>query len=301
MITAPGRRSQLRDFLYSLVGLAGVVAHAIVVVDDREGTYFEEIRELAGNYEGLLKTTLLKSDVEPRSRGHLLNRGLEEVDGEYLAISDDMTMYYPTFAQRLIGRLRGDASLSVAYGGAQVLLGDFSAAGFRASSRGIEVGAAFDRARAFAENYIPIQSCLLRVSDLRTAGIRFSESLTGAQDWAFIGQLATRLQLEFVDEVVAEFRNWSGDQPWDTDGRPWAAIRAEVLGTLAGQAVRMSAPEMAGLADRSRTVEASARRELETIRRELTQARSDTGRILQSRSWKLTRPLRKLLRSDLPE
>jgi len=301
VITAPGRSAQLKDFLYSLVGLAGVVAHAIVVVEDGAGTYFEKIQELTGKYQGLLKTTLLRSEVEPRTRGQLFNLGLAAVDGEYVAIADDMTMYYPTFAQRLIGRLAGDVSLSVAYGRAQVLIGDFSEAGFRARSRGIEVGAKFDRARVFAEPYIPIQLCVVRVADLQTAGIRFSEGLADAEDWAFIGQLATRLRLDFIDEVVAEFRNWKGDRPWDPENRPFAAIRAEVLGTLAGQAVRMSAAEVAALADRSLAIEASERREQETLRQELTQARSETARLLHSRSWKLTRPLRRLLRSDLPE
>jgi methionine biosynthesis protein MetW len=294
--TIEGRLAYLKEALYSLVGVIGADVHAIVVVHGRSPSHLGQVEELTTHYRGLLTaTTVTNPQAGMGFRGVPLNAGLALVDGEYVAFLDDDDVLYPTFAQRLVGCLEGDPSLTVAYGISQVVKGDATDDGFRPTSHSKQYDDPFDRARLFLENYIPINAYVVRVADLRRAEIRFDETLTVYEDWAFLCRLAAQFRFAHVGHVVSEYRMRSDDSNATSSAsqQEWASARAAVAQRLAGQPVRITADELGQLAARDHGLVA-ARKEADAYRAQLE-------RVLVSRSWRLTRPLRRLLRSQLPE
>ena len=202
-----------------------------------------------------------------------------------------------------IGCLKDHPQATVAYGIGQVVRGEATDSGFRALSHLKQYDEPFDRARLFLENYIPINTLVVRRAAIMEAGIRFDESLPIYEDWAFLRELAARFEFKFVNAVVSEYRlrtDGSNAVPEGSEGR-WERTAAQVQNRYAAQTVRLRAEELATLAQRARAPDIRTQAELDALRAELAGAKSLNRQLLSSRSWKLTRPLRRLLRSGLPE
>jgi len=301
--TVEGRLQYLRDALYSLAGVTYPAVRAIVCVDSSSPAYADEVRELGDHLSGLLELTVTVVPSHQAQRGRPLNWGLDQASGEYLAFLDDDDVYYPAFGDRLIGCLKDHPQATVAYGIGQVVRGEATDSGFRALSHLKQYDEPFDRARLFLENYIPINTLVVRRAAIMEAGIRFDESLPIYEDWAFLRELAARFEFKFVNAVVSEYRlrtDGSNAVPEGSEGR-WERTAAQVQHRYAAQTVRLRAEELATLAQRARAPDIRTQAELDALRAELAGAKSLNRQLLSSRSWKLTRPLRRLLRSGLPE
>ncbi len=301
--TIEGRLGYLKDALYSLVGVTYPSLRAIVCIDGSSPAYADSVRELVGHLEGLLEVVVGVVPPHQSQRGRPLNWGLDQAGGEYLSFLDDDDVYYPSFGDRLIGCLRDHPEATVAYGIGQVVRGEATGSGFRALSHLKQYDEPFDRARLFLENYIPINTLVVRRGALQAAGIRFDESLPVYEDWAFLRELAARFEFQFVNAVISEYRlrtDGSNAVPEGSEER-WERTAAQVRQRYAAQTVRLRAEELASLAERARGAETRTRAEMATLRAELAAIQTLNRRLLSSRSWKLTRPLRRLLGSDLPE
>jgi methionine biosynthesis protein MetW len=301
--TVEGRLPYLKDGLYSLVGVTYPAVRAIVCVDSSSAAYAAAVRELAGHFAGLLELTVTVVPPHQAQRGRPLNWGLDQASGEYLAFLDDDDVYYPAFGDRLIGCLKDEPQVTVAYGIGQVVRGEATDSGFRALAHQKQYDEPFDRARLFLENYIPINTIVVRRDAIMEAGIRFDESLPIYEDWAFLRELAARFEFKFVNSVISEYRlrtDGSNAVPEGSEER-WAITGAQVRHRYAAQTVRLRAEELAILAERARTPDLRTQAEIDALRAELGQAKSLNRELLSSRSWKLTRPLRRLLRSGLPD
>jgi hypothetical protein len=149
------------------------------------------------------------------------------------------------------------------------------------------------------------------------AGIRFDESLPVYEDWAFLRELAARFEFEFVDAPISEYRlrtDGSNVASRGSEG-PWPATLADIRHRYGAHTVRLSEGALAALAETYRDAEARHRAEGQALRAEidvleesnralsgeLAGTKSLIRVVLSSRSWRLTRPLRRLLRSGLPE
>jgi methionine biosynthesis protein MetW len=297
--TMEGRLALLKDALYSLAAQTHPSVRAIVTVHGASPTYMAEVAALLDRLQGLLTAIVVPVPRGPGLRGEPLNFGLEAVEGEFFAFCDDDDVLYPSFAERLIGHLREHPELTVAYGIGQVVQGELTADGFRSSSHGKQYADPFDRARLFLENYIPINTYVVRTADQRGAGVRFDETLPVYEDWVFLRELAARFEFSYLDAVVSEYRLWgehSNAVPSSQEAI-WGETRAAVLRNYDSQPVRLRARELAELVELSRLAE-GRQQDLEQC---LQKERSRTAQILNSRSWRLTRPLRRVLGSGLPE
>ena len=301
--TIEGRLGYLKDALYSLVGLTYPEVRAIVCIDNSSTAYAGSVRELVGHLEGLLEVVVTVVPPHQAQRGRPLNWGLDQADGEYLSFLDDDDVYYPSFGDRLIGCLTDHPEATVAYGIGQVVRGEATESGFRPLSHPKQYDELFDRARLFLENYIPINTMVVRRAAIQAAGIRFDENLPVYEDWAFLRELAARFEFQFVDAVISEYRlrtDGSNAVPEGSEAR-WERTAAQVRHRYAAQTVRVRAEELANLAERERATDDRTRAEMDAMRAELAAMTGVNRRLLSSRSWKLTRPLRRLLGSSLPE
>ena len=297
--TMEGRLALLKDALYSLAAQTRPGVRAIVTVHGADPAYCKEVEGLLEHLRGLLTATVVPVPRGSGLRGEPLNWGLDQLEGEFFAFCDDDDVLYPSFAERLIGHLQEHPEMTVAYGIGQVVQGERTLDGFRSLRHNQQYADPFDRARLFVENYIPINTYVARTADLRRAGIRFDETLPVYEDWAFLRELAARFEFSFLDAVVSEYRLWgehSNAVPASQEAL-WGETRAAVLRNYGGQPVRVRAQELVDLFERAREAD-RRRRDLE---RQSDEARSRTTSILASRSWRVTRPLRRLLGSGLPE
>lgn len=308
--TIEGRLHYLRDALYSLVALTYPEVRAIVCVDHSSEAYADQVRELAGHLEGLLDVMVAVVPPHEAHRGRPLNRGLELASGEFVSFLDDDDVYYPSFGDALIGCLRDHPEVVVAYGVGQVVRGQPAPWGFQALTHVKRYEEPFDRAHLFVENYIPINTLVARREPLRQAGIRFDEALPIYEDWAFLRELAARFEFRFVDALVSEYRlrnDGSNAVPEGLEER-WAVTGAQVRERYRAQPVRVAAHELVDLYERARLLERRAQ-ELErstaqataALTAELESQRQLNQRVLNSRSWKITRPIRRITNSSLPE
>ncbi len=301
--TVEGRLGYLKDALYSLVGVSYPSLRAIVCVDSSSPTYADSVAELVGHLEGLLEVVVSVVPPHQAQRGRPLNWGLDLATGEYISFLDDDDVYYPSFGERLIGCLQDHPEVTVAYGIGQVVRGEATETGFRALAHLKQYDEPFDRARLFLENYIPINTLVVRRAAIQAAGIRFDETLPVYEDWAFLRELAARFEFRFVDALVSEYRlrtDGSNAVPEGSEER-WERAAAQVRQRYRAQLVRLPGEELASLAERARATDQRTRAELDALRRELAATQALNHRLLSSRSWKLTRPLRRLLGSELPE
>ncbi len=298
VVTAGERPQQLKEALYSLAALSEIRARAVVVVQSDRVDVGDQVRGLLEHYAGLLPVSM---EVSAGGLGSAFNVGLRKLESEYAVFMSDQDVLYPTFAQTLLPRLYADRAASAAYGRGRIVLGTLTEAGFSTQGYGAERGEPFDRVRLFVDEYISLSACLVRVDMLRSLGVRFSEAPGVEVKWALLCQMAALSGFQYAPETVAETRlgPTSGPTPLEEPALIVARTRRAVLEALAGRTVRMTGSELADLADRLVVglAEGTGRR----LGEELKESQLLLNRLLQSRSWKLTRPLRRISRSDLPE
>jgi hypothetical protein len=297
--TMEGRLALVKDALYALAAQTHPAVRAIVTVHGPSRGYLKAVEDLAARLQGLLDVKVVPVPRTSGLRGEPLNWGLDQLEGELFAFCDDDDVLYPSFAERLIGHLHEHPEVAVAYGIGQVVHGEIATDGFRGVSHGMKYGLPFNRARLFVENYIPINTYVARTAVQRRHGMRFDESLPVYEDWVFLRELAARHDFSFVDAVVSEYRlrgEHSNAVPPSQEALR-GETRAAVLRNYGSQPVRARARELTELVEHSQELD----RRVEDLQGQLGEARALTGRILSSRSWQLTRLIRRVLGSDLPE
>jgi hypothetical protein len=298
VVTAGTKPLQLKEALYSLAALSEVKVRAMVVLETDRADAVGQVRDLVEHFTGLLPVSV---EISVGGRGRALNVGLQGVESRYAVFMTDQDVLYPTFAHVLLPSLKADGSVSAAYGRGRVVLGSITEAGFSAQGYGAERGEPFDRLRLFVDDYVSLSACLVRSDVLRSLGVQFSEAPGAEVGWALLCQLAALSDLRYVPQAVSESRLSSnpGQDPRSGEALAVARTRRAVLEGLAGRPVRMSGGELAGIADRLGAALAAASGT--TLEGELKESQLLLNRLLQSRSWKLTRPLRRISRSDLPD
>ncbi len=309
--TVPGRLPYLVDALYSLAGQQHPGVRALVMVHTPDTTYLAAVQALVARLEGLLQAVVVPV---PEGGGPAvpLNRGLEEATAEFLGVLDDDDVYYPLFATTLVGHLRAHRELTLAYGIGRRVHGRATPQGFLFERRGDEFAMAFEVARLAYENFIPPCTMVLRRADIERAGLRWDECLPVLEDWAFLQALAADWRGAFVPVPVAEYRTRDGgQQAITTDRALWRRTEALLLARGRDRLLRVPAHELADLHQRHQAAEvrlAEALARVDQLERaaaayggELAALRAERNAILGSRSWRITRLLRRLTRSRLPE
>lgn len=307
-------RAQLSEALDSVA--VQTYANVEVVVVNALGELHPSVPSNCGRFP--LRST---GKGAPLDRSQAANLGLDAAKGDYLIFLDDDDIFFPDHLHGLVTAARNAGWCDAVYAGIAVEHyqdGELVGTG--------EFNEAFDGARLKAENYIPMHALLFSRRMLER-GCRFDEDLGRYEDWDFWLQLlrfgpfvhhpavsacyrshgSSGFGLAPDDEVVranmARFLDkwrhlWSGEElreiltwlkartePAETQWKLQVAFdqQAKVLEALKSGKQEIQ-EQLAALQQRYLALQA---REEESQR-----LQAEFRDILNSRSWRLTRPLR---------
>ena len=193
------RQPLLKEALTSISGqsnpcLAVVVVHA--------GTEMLEMVESVCREIPSLSWVLIHADRIEKKRGYPLNVGLQYAcallnDAEALSFLDDDDILYPDFSARMIQAMRET--------GADVIC---AASNRSAPGQAVEEWyRPVSFLNLFVQNFIPINSYIIRLASLAKTPVFFDETLDVVEDWHFLLQLLQNgFRFEAIMDILSEFR-----------------------------------------------------------------------------------------------
>lgn len=251
----------------------------------------------------------------PLARAAAANLALKEARGEYLLFLDDDDWLMPSHIARLVNVLQQQSSAKAAYTGIVLVKSDGTPAGQT-------LDLPFDWVRQRAGNLTPIHAVLFR-SSLLAKGLVFDESLDKYEDWDFWLRLSQMTTLLHLPGISAAYRvhessgvheelmsvnlsaqavqdDWRDRAPVtqaEMMHRVWAFtdLEHQLLDMHADlSALHLSLAEhQQRLADAAQQLESKTDR-LKQVDGQLDDAKTTIRSMTQSKSWRLTRPLRQL-------
>lgn len=261
---------------------------------------------------GRFPLRLLTTDAALR-RSAAANRALAEAHGDFLLFLDDDDWLMPSHVARLAQVLSQQPHALAAYTGISLV----DAAG-RPLGQAFELP--FDAIRQQAGNLTPIHAVLFSARVL-AQGCRFDETLDRYEDWDFwlqLGRLGPMVHVPGVsgayrihdssgvhadagplgDATARIYQKWQQEWTPETMGslmqRVWSHTELETQ--LATSRQQLAATQEAAEHDRRVMTQAieQQQQQLEQQRQGLEQTTAYLAGVLNSRSWRVTRPLRQI-------
>lgn len=171
--------------------------HIEVVIVNAKGPDHGKIAEWCGNFP------IRKIDMtEPAHRSHAANTGLLAAQGHYLVFLDDDDLFLPDHVATLVQALQDHPGKRCAYTGVRV---DYYVSGQFVSTH--QFNTPFDASRLWGRNFIPIHAMLFERSLVTEDQCRFDEHLEIFEDWDFWIQLSQHTDILHIDDITAIYRN----------------------------------------------------------------------------------------------
>ena len=300
VISEPGRAEYAATLLRTVGDQSFGALEVTVVLQGADETAVREFLEALGSDP--VSARPWRVVTGGASRGSALNAGLRLASHDYLAVWSDEDAPSRTFLEQLVEVLEARPWLSAAYGEMRITSGEHGSAGWQPGAQLAVVATAFDRLRLVSTDVVGLSSVLCRVADLRRGGLHFDDVPGGYPEWGFLASLAASWEMELC--ASATMTTWAhpdrrtpipGEQ--SAQHRALVALAAQRDGPLPvrlrRQDARSTVVQLARLTGQLEALE-------ESYRQELLEARDQLNRVLGSRSWRLTRGLRRLTRSRLP-
>lgn len=305
-------RPTLSDALDSIA--LQTYANIEVVIVNAKGADHREVGEWCGRFP----LRIFSTDKRLK-RSLAANFGLDSANGEYFIFLDDDDLFDPDHIANLVETLNNSKNCLAAYAGVRV-----------ENEKGVICGIynqTFAAARLMAGNFIPIHAVLFKRS-LVAQGCRFDEDLDSYEDWDFWLQVARKTDFSHTAKVSAVYRTQFGDSGmslplahhlplqrqcrlivWEKWWNKWTADDFDCLVTdfrqqLASlqQQLESSAyteNELRYLLAEKERLQAEHEERIVTLNQtvsehneQIAQLKSTIAEILNSRSWKLTAPIR---------
>jgi predicted HAD superfamily hydrolase/LmbE family N-acetylglucosaminyl deacetylase len=288
--------------------------HIEVVIVNAKGADHRDVGEWCGRFP----IRLIMSDGS-LNRSRAANIGLNSATGNYLIFLDDDDLFDPDHIAHLVETLNDSKNCSVAY------------AGVRVENEAGAISGTFNQtfaaARLMAGNFIPIHAVLFK-RGLVAQGCRFDENLDSYEDWDFWLQVARQTDFAHTAKVTAVYRAQLGNsgmsQPlarylplqrqcrlmvWEKWWHKWTANDFDSLITDFHQQLTLlqqqlgdsihTENELRYLLAETKRLQAEHEARIATLNQavsgrdeQIIQLRSTIAEIFDSRSWKLTVPIR---------
>jgi hypothetical protein len=300
VVSAPDRTAHLATVVRALRAQSYQAVAVTLVLRGADEAAVEEVRRYLGRaLPGLGPVTVVAAGP---SSGAALNLGLQLASHEHVAFWTQDDSPSPGFLGQLVEVLEAHPWVAAAYGTLRIRNGNHEDRGWAPIGEVRELGSAFDRLRMVSAEATGLSAALFRVAALRRIGVRFDEVPGGYPEWAFLVSLAASAEMEWCPS--AAMTTWV--HPGRADPVPGdpgqghqrllavAAGRDAALPVRAGrEEVRSAMASLDQLATERRSIEAA-------YQQQIADARQLLDRVLSSRSWRLTRALRRLTGSRLP-
>lgn len=171
--------------------------HIEVVVVNAKGLDHSKISEWCGN------SPIRRVEMsEPLHRSHAANTGLLAAQGHYLIFLDDDDLFMPEHVATLVKALQEQPGIRCAYSGVRV---DYYIDRQFISTH--QFNSSFDTRRLWGRNFIPIHAMLFERSLVTEDHCRFDEHLEIFEDWDFWIQLSQHTDILHIDNITAIYRN----------------------------------------------------------------------------------------------
>ncbi|WP_374007754.1 glycosyltransferase family 2 protein [Leifsonia sp. LS-T14] len=287
ILRTQGKRFEpFKDALTCLAAQTDQDFEVVVVDHDAEPEAAKRVREAIDMQMPSFRERIRVIEVSGGSRAKPLNAAIDVVKGRYVAVYDDDDILFANWVEEFhtASRVAGSRMLRSLTATQQVKpeLWPQQHQGFRTISwPKAEYAPRFVQFDHFIVNHSPFMSWAFPRQLFSRLGYRFDEELSVCEDWDMILRGSLLLGVHDVPALTAIYRRWEGGTSSYTEHTrdSWAASEARVLRKL-NASVLLLAP---GTVTRVR--ELMAFQEYESARKTLVM-------VLNSRSWKLTRPLR---------
>ena len=259
----------------------------LVVIND-SNSRLDWVNELKG---GSISSLVLVDNFENHGRCRAANLGLESASGQYILFLDDDDWIDSGHIEKLLIALKSNADAVLSYTGTLVV-----------DEKGEEIGRfdfelAYEQMQILAGNYMPIHSVLF-CSSVLTKGCRFDESLDIYEDWDFWIQLSRHGNFAYTPGISAYYV-LSNDQNSGAH-LPQKAYEARIK-ILKKWLAMFGESEILFLMS-----ETTKARDINKLNSDINKLNSDINKlnsdvnslkdtifkIINSKSWKITKPLR---------
>lgn len=211
------RLAELKRCIFSLVGQTYRPLRIILVLQRFNGEQIEAVEHalapLLEAQDAPQLSIVNLTDPEPAdARSVLLNLGVENAQGKYLAFLDYDDVLYPEAYEMMIGRLK-DTGAAIAFAKVRVMRVDVYDAFFYTKERVIPPFSGSDLLDLFHNNFCPLHSYVIDRSQVPADMLRFVTTMTLEEDY----DVLLRISATFLSDF-ALIETDIGDYYYKTDG-----------------------------------------------------------------------------------
>lgn len=278
------RIEPLKDALLCLAAQTDADFELLLLVHNASSKQSESVEHVVEQQPPLFAERITIVPVDGGTRGTPLNEGLSRAVGSYIAVYDDDDLVFANWVEEfhhLAGKAGGRLlRAKTAVQSVSLVTWPQGQAGFNTSSwPAAEYPQVFDVLEHFRVNQTPFMSVAFPSVVFSKLGLTFDERLAVCEDWDIILRASLFCGVEDVDALTSIYRRWEiGSSSYsDHTSDVWKSAEARVVEKMNSRPIVL--PPGA----------------VEEIRQLLADREQYAG-ILQSRAWKLSRPIRGFVR-----
>lgn len=305
MRTQGKRLDLLSEALLTLAGQTNTDFEVLLMVHSPSATAEADVRQTVGVFSPNFSRRVEIVSVQGGDRSRPLNEALRIANGDYIAFLDDDDVVTSDWIETFLSVGNDNPGRIIrAVTADQTVRKRSQAPGYDILSGPVVDPARidFDMIRHLETNRTPICSFAVPRETIEAYNIEFDESLLVLEDWHFLVRCALVCGVADSRKVTSIYRRWDdAEASWHSiDRSVWARTRRAIQHELDAEPVLLPAGSVSAI---SELIEAAFRpsqrktsADEKKLAKELAQAKRRIKALETSTSWKVTRPLRAVVR-----